>query len=266
MRKTTMKFIVLTMAVVIGTILCGSAFAANKGAIKIATNAEFEPFEFIKDGKYAGFDVDLMNAISKKIGRDIVWNNMEFDGVVGSVVSGTCDLAAAALTITPARAKTVAFSVPYMEAAQFIIVRKDDTVMTGQSKKELRTQMKGKKIGVVTGYIGQKYVTGDKSLGFEKIEGAKPVIYDSVIFAVEALKNKAIDLIVMDDIVSMHIADTDSNKDKIKTIEIPLTVEKYALAMNKKNLELKTKIDGALTELIADGTVTNLLKKWEIRD
>ncbi|MEG1642355.1 MAG: transporter substrate-binding domain-containing protein [Synergistaceae bacterium] len=259
-----MKKIILT-TLLLAIIAIISPTNADAKTLKVATNAEFEPYEFIKNGKYVGFDIDLMSEIAKKIGAKVEYQNMEFDGVVGAVLSNTCDLSISGLTITPKRAKTVAFSIPYINAAQFIIIRTDDKTITGKTKAEIDKQIEGKKIGVVTGFTGQKYVTGEPTLNYKKIKGAKAVVFDNVSLAVSALRNKGIDLIVMDDVVAQKVSATAANKKHIKTIEIPLTVEKYAIAINKKNTALKADVDKALNTLIKDGTVKKLLAKWDIR-
>lgn len=259
MKQTAKILAVLTVLATLA--FSGTAFAAE---FKVATNAEFEPFEFIKDGQYAGFDIELLNEICKKTGDTYKIHNMEFDGVVGSVVSKTCDLAVAGLTITPKRAETIAFSISYLDAAQYVIVNRKGNI-NGKTKAELDKQLEGKKIGVVSGYIGEKYVTGDKSLLFPEIKGAKVFVFDNVTLAVADLKNGRIDAVIMDDIVSKQIASKPANKSLIKTIEVPLTVEQYAIGLNKKDTATKAKIDKALAELIEDGTVAKLLKKWGIR-
>ncbi len=263
--KKLVRFLVPMICLAVALVAAPMAADAASVKLKVATNAEFEPYEFIKDGKFVGFDIDLMSEIAKKIGAEVTYQNMEFDGVVGAVLSGTCDLAISGLTITPKRAETVAFSVPYINAAQFLIVRTDEKAINGSTKAKLDKQLEGKKIGVVTGFTGQKYVEGDASLKYAKIKNAKSAVFDNVSLAVAALRNKSIDVIVMDDVVAQKVCAVSSNKGAIKAIEVPLTVEKYAVAINKNNTDLKNKVDGAMKALIADGTVKKLLAKWEIR-
>ena len=144
-------------------------------------------------------------------------------------------------------------------------MRTDEKTITGKTKAALDKQLEGKKIGVVTGFTGQKYVEGDASLKYAKIKNAKPAVFDNVSLAVAALRNKSIDVIVMDDIVAQKVSAAPANSKAIKAVEVPLTVEKYAIAISKKNPELKAKIDKALKALLDDGTVKKLLAKWEIR-
>jgi len=260
--KKVMVTLVLTMTAAFILAGCG---AKDENTLTVATNAEFEPYEFLEDGEYVGFDIDLLKMIADKMGKEVVYQNMDFDGVIGAVQSGTCDIAISGLTITPSRAKSVNFSTPYIQAAQYLIVNIDDEIFTGATKEELDAQLVGKKIGVCAGFTGEKYVVGDESLEYEAIADAEAVIFDNISFAVTALKNGSIDAIVMDDIPSMKVAASDENKNDIKTIEIALTVEEYAIAVQMDNADLKNEIDAAMQELIDDGSVADLLKKWEIR-
>lgn len=261
-----MKKIIITLALTMATtfILVGCG-KKDSNLLKVATNAEFEPYEYMEDGEYVGFDIELLQMIAEKMGKEVVYQNMDFDGVIGAVQSGTCDIAISGLTITPSRAKSVAFSTPYINAAQYLIVNAGDEFFTGSTKDELDAQLVGKKIGVCAGFTGEKYVLGDESMGYDMIEEAQAVVFDNISLAVTALKNGSIDAIVMDDLPSIKVAESNENKDDIKTIEIALTVEEYAIAVQKNNIELKEKIDTAMKELIDDGSVENLLKKWGIR-
>lgn len=239
---------------------CGDS---NK--LLVATNAEFEPFESLdKDGNPVGFDIDLMNAIAEKIGYEVKYENMEFDGVVAAVASGTTDVAISGLTINAKRSKSVNFSNPYYSgAAQILIVGKDDTYYTGTDKATLDEQLKGQKIGVCSGYTGEFYAKGDEEWGFKKIENAKVNIYENISLAIADLKAGNINAIIMDDSVAKEAAA--ANADVAKVIDIALTVEEYGIAIAKGNDELKEKIDKALEELVKDGTVDKLLEKYDLK-
>lgn len=254
--------LVLALAMLLCFAGCGEKEDAN--VLKVATNAEFEPFESLDaDGNYIGFDVDLINAIAEKIGYTVEFNNMEFDGVVAAVSSGSCDAAISGLTINAKRSESVDFSVPYYSgAAQILIVGAKDKEFTGKNKEDLDKQLVGKTIGVCSGYTGQKYVEGDSEWGFKAVEDAKVKIYENLSLAINDLKNNNVDVIVMDDAVAKEAVA--QNKDVAKVIDIPLTVEEYGIALQKGNTELKEKVDKAFNELVEEGKVDELLKKYEL--
>lgn len=239
---------------------CGSS---NK--LLVATNAEFEPFESLdEDGNCVGFDIDLMKAIAEKMGCEVKFENMEFDGVVAAVANETCDVSISGLTINAKRSKSVDFSDAYYSgAAQILIVAADDTYYTGTTKEELDQQLIGQKIGVCSGFTGQSYAEGDEEWGFEGIKDAKVNIYDNVSLAIADLKSGTINAIIMDDSVAKEAAQ--NNSDVAKIIDVALTVEEYGIAVKKGNTELKDKINAALKELNDDGTVDKLLEKYDLK-
>lgn len=260
-----MKKIIAIALMAIMLIGCFAGCGSESKKLLVATNAEFEPFESLTaDGEFVGFDIDLMNAIAKKMGYEVQYENMEFDGVVAAVANGTTDLAISGLTINAKRAKSVNFSNPYYDgAAQILIVGKNDTYYTGTDKATLDEQLKGQKIGVCSGYTGQFYAEGSEDWNFKKIEGATVKIYENISLAIADLKAGNINAIIMDDSVAKEAAS--ANADVAKVIDIALTVEEYGIAIDKNNAELKEKVDAALAELVKDGTVDKLLEKYDLK-
>lgn len=95
----------------------------RSGDLKIATNAEFPPYEF-KDGEnYVGIDMDIMKAVADKLGMNFVVNDIAFDSVLVSIQGGKDDVAASAITITDDRKKNVDFSDVYASTVQVIVVK-----------------------------------------------------------------------------------------------------------------------------------------------
>lgn len=259
-----MKKIIAIALMALMLIGCFTGCTGTKKLL-VATNAEFEPFESLTaDGEFVGFDIDLMNAIAEKMGYEVQYENMEFDGVVAAVSNGTTDLAISGLTINAGRAKYVNFSDAYYSgAAQVLIVGKNDTYYTGTDKATLDTQLKGQSIGVCSGYTGEFYAKGDEDWGFKAIEGANVKIYENISLAIADLKAGNINAIIMDDSVAKEAAA--ANADVAKVIDVPLTIEEYGIAIDKTNKELKEKVDAALAELVKDGTVDKLLEKYELK-
>lgn len=236
----------------------------NSNKLIIATNAEFEPFESLDaDGNYVGFDIDLMNEIGNKLGYEIQYDNMEFDGVIAAVQSNSCDAAISGLTINAKRKKSVSFTDAYYSgAAQILIVASNDTHYTGTTKEELDEQLKNQAIGVCSGYTGQFYAKGDEDWGFKAIEGADVKIYENVSTAIADIKNGTINAIIMDDSVAKEAAN--ANSADVKVIDVALTIEEYGIAINKDNTELVEKFNTALKELKEEGKIDQLLEKYEL--
>ena len=122
-NKKVKKLVLGSLMVVMAASLvggCGSSSTttSNKKLI-VGTNATFVPFEF-KDDKtqdYAGFDIDLIRAIGKRINKDVELKNVAFDALIPALNTHDIDVAASGMTITKARSEKVLFSSPYYENA-----------------------------------------------------------------------------------------------------------------------------------------------------
>lgn len=94
------------------------------GTLVVATNAGFPPYEDWEGNSIVGIDVDMMQAVCDKLGKELVVEDMEFDAIIPAVSAGKADAAAAGMTITGERMEQVAFTQSYATATQVIIVRK----------------------------------------------------------------------------------------------------------------------------------------------
>ena len=99
----------------------------SKDQLVVATNAGFEPFEYMDGDKYVGIDMEIADLLAKELGVELVINNMDFDAVCLSVGQHKCDIAMAGLTVKPDREEYVTFSKSYYNASQKLIVKADDT-------------------------------------------------------------------------------------------------------------------------------------------
>lgn len=174
----------------------------SKDQLVVATNAGFEPFEYMDGDKYVGIDMEIADMLAKELGVELVINNMDFDAVCLSVGQHKCDIAMAGLTVKPDREEYVTFSKSYYNASQKLIVKADDTTFDACKTKEdveaiLSAMDSSKKIGVQNGTTGQFYVQGDADWGFAGF----PVTctgYKNGSLAVQDIINGNIDYVVID--------------------------------------------------------------------
>lgn len=143
----------------------------SKDQLVVATNAAFEPFEYTKGDSYAGIDMEIAKALADKLGKELVIQNMSFDAVCLSVGQHKCDLAIAGLTIKEDRKEYVAFSDPYYQASQRLVVASDNTEFDNcKTVKDveaiLNTKDSSSSVGFQNGTTGQFYCEGDESFGF----------------------------------------------------------------------------------------------------
>lgn len=96
----------------------------SNGTLIMATNAQFEPYEFYKGQDIVGIDVDMARAVCDKLGMELKIDDMEFDPIINAVQSGKADVGIAGLTMTEDRLKNIDFTDSYATSHQVIIVRK----------------------------------------------------------------------------------------------------------------------------------------------
>lgn len=179
-----------------------AAYDASKDQLVVATNAAFEPFEYMIGDKYAGIDMEIAGALAEYLGVELVVQNMDFDAVCLSVGQHKCDVAMAGLTVKPDREEYVTFSDSYYSASQHLIVTSDDTEFdsckTADDVNALLAAKDSKvKIGVQNGTTGQFYVEGDADWGFTGF-AAQSVGYKSGSLAVQDLLNGNIQYVIID--------------------------------------------------------------------
>lgn len=175
---------------------------ASKDQLVVATNAEFEPFEYKKGDSFYGIDMEVVKAFADSLGKELVIKDMKFDAVVLSVQQGKADIAATGLTVTDERAAQVNFTDSYYSASQRLVVKADDTTFDNCKTKDdvdaiLKTLDASVKIGGQNGTTGQYYVEGSEDFGFEKLP-ATFVGYDNGSLAMQDLINGNVQYVVID--------------------------------------------------------------------
>ena len=174
----------------------------SKDQLVVATNAGFEPFEFMKGEDYCGIDMEMAAMLADYLGKELVIQNMDFDAVCLSVGQHKCDIAMAGLTITESRKDQVAFTDSYYNASQKLIVAADDTTFDDCKTAEdveaiLKTFDSKTKVGVQNGTTGQFYVQGSEDLGFEGFDMTLTG-YKNGSLAVQDLLNGNLDYVIID--------------------------------------------------------------------
>ena len=179
-----------------------AALDTSKDQLVVATNAEFEPFEYKSGDTFYGIDMEIAQLLADRLGKELVIQDMNFDAVVLSVQQQQCDIAMAGLTVSEERAQQVDFTESYYEASQKLIVRGDDTTFDACTDKAsvdaiLNGLDSSVKIGGQNGTTGQSYVQGSEDLGFAGLQ-AQFVGYQSGSLAVNDLINGNVDYVIID--------------------------------------------------------------------
>lgn len=254
MKKGFMKLAALSLAAVMSLGLAGCGGAADDNKLVMGTNAAFEPFEFTTTdglvGEFDGINVAIALEIANSMDKELVIEDMEFEGLLASVQTGKIDMAVAGMTIKPERLESVDFSIPYYTATQVIVVGADNTDIT--SAADLTTN---KKVGVVLGYTGDSIVTDDLKVAEENITRA-----NRGVDVIQDVKNGKLDAVVIDSYTGKALAE----KNGLKVIEdaAAFEAEEYAIAVAKGNTELLDSINKVLEEMLANGKIEEIAQKY----
>lgn len=247
--KKFLKITSLVLAVVLSAVCfaaCSSGTGSNDAKVlTMATSADFEPYEYYENDKIVGIDIDIMNAVCEKIGMTLEPQDMSFDSVISAAQTGKTDIAMSGITITEDRKNMVDFTIPYTSTAQSIIVVKDGEIAE-------KADLEGKKIGVQINTTGDTQVT-------EEFGDAAVDRFQNGALAVESLKNGKVDCVVIDGEVAKALVEANEG---LEIIADAYSIEEYAIALKKGNTELLDKINGALEQLLADGTIDTIMDKY----
>ena len=216
-----------------------------EGKLTMSTNAQFPPYEMTTDdGGFEGIDVEIATAIAEKLGLELDILDMDFDSALLAVQQGKSDIVMAGVTVNEDRQLVMDFTDSYATGVQVIIVKEGSDVTMDNMGEGL--------IGTQRGTTGNLYCTDD--YGEEHV-----VAYDDGFTAVQALMNGQVDCVVIDNAPAQEFV---KNNAGLTILDTEYAVEDYAIGLNKGNTALLDAINGALAELISDGTVQSIVDKY----
>ena len=249
------KFIAIALVLVMALSIfagCGSknSMTLEKGKLIMATNAAFPPYEMTDDnGDFIGIDIEVAQAIADKLDLELVIDNMEFTAALEAAQNGKADMVMAGVTVNEDRLAVMDFSDSYATGTQVVIVKEgSDVTMDNLGDKMIGTQMG------TTGYIYASDTPDNGGYGEDHV-----IAYDNGITAVQALVNGQIDAVIIDNAPAQAFVEANPG---LTLLEGEWVVENYAIGFTKGNTELKNAVNNALAELIADGTVQQIIDKY----
>ena len=218
------------------------------GKLVVGSDTTFPPMESMNGTVAEGFDVDLMGAIAKKLGLEMVFKTEIFDTLIPTLkAGGKFDIIASSMTITDERKQEIDFSDPYIDSNQSIAVMKSTNIKD-------RAGLAGKKIGVQSGTTGEAWAK-------ENLTDSTLVPFDTTTKAFSSLQAGNVAAVVNDLPVSAYIVKSDSAQAMAIIEEIP-TGEQYGFAVAKTNPGLLAAVNTALADLKADGTYQTIYDTW----
>ena len=239
---------VAVLIVVCITVLTLGGIASAAPVLNVASDTAFAPFEFQGEGmEYEGFDIDLIKAIGRVMGREVKVQGMNFDGLIPALQAGSTDCVISAMTITDERAQSVNFSAPYYHSGLSIVVRPEDNSIKGFG------DLKGKRIAVQIGTTG-----ADKA---KEVPGAVIREFNTAPEAFLELQARGVDAVINDLPVNEYYVALMGGIDG-KIVGEPLTAEDYGIATSKSNPQLTADINAALQKLKDSGEYAAIYVKW----
>jgi glutamate transport system substrate-binding protein len=239
----------VSVPVATGVTVAGSTTFANitkRGKVIIGVK-EDQPNLGYKDpttGKYSGFDIYIANAVAAKLGFGP--DKIQYQAIVSAnreqaIINGQIDYYVGTYTINAKRKTQISFAGPYFVAGQDLLVRKDETSITGPET------IKGKKVCSVTGSTPIKNIKDNKAK-----YGAETVEFEKYSQCVDALLNNQVDAVTTDDAILKGYAA--QNPLKLKVVGKTFSKEPYGIGLAKDDSALRGKINDILDGLEKDGS------------
>lgn len=232
-----------------------SASSATNGSekvLRIGTNAEFAPFEFMNEKQEIhGFDIDLLNEMAKADGFRVEFKHTPWDGIFAALDNGDVDVIASAVTITEERKQNMRFTDPYYKITQMVLVPPSKTVKNTDDLKNLN------KVGVVngqTGDIAAKRIFGDTS--------PKIARFETVTLLIKEVENGGVEAAITDSAVVAHYLKNNTGKGFTMAKVDDFQEENYGFVVRLKDEETANLLNSALKTVRENGRYAEVEKKY----
>ena len=230
------------------TLFIGSALLAKP--LKVGMELAYPPFEMSdKEGNPSGVSVDLAHALGKYLGREVIIENIAWDGLIPSLKTKKIDLIISSMTITEERKKSIAFSSPYAQSNLAILTHKKSNVKNIEDLNQ-----NGKKIAVKKGSTGHVYAA-------KYLQNADLLVFDKENAAVlEVIQTKA-DGFLYDQLTIFN--NWSKHQDTTVALLKPFQEkpEFWGMALRQKDTELQKRVNAFIKQAKEDGTFDALSKK-----
>lgn len=217
----------------------------KKSGLTVGTSPDYPPYESLNEkNEIVGFDIDLINAVAKKMGVKVKVVGQGFDGLIPALISKKIDVIAAGMTVTAERKKAVNFTLPYDNSANVIMARKENL------KYASAASLAGKNVGSQIGTVQEKIV--------QDIKGANSKAFNLYTDAAVALQTRQIDAMVVDKTVADQFLKTYPDL----RITGTLAKNEKAMAVRKDCGDVVNRMNAAIIEMRKNGELAAISKKW----
>lgn len=224
--------------------------------ITVGLDDTFVPMGFRnKAGNITGYDVDLAREVFKQYGIKVNFQPIDWLMKETELRNGTIDLIWNGYSVTPQRAKVVAFSKPYFSNGQVLVTLRKNNILKP-------ADMQGKVLGVQSSSTGATDLDAEPKILRQYIANQQPIYYDTFMNAVNDLNAGRIQAILIDRVYADYYISHLSNPKMYRISESGFPVDKFAVGLRQSDITLQHKINQALTKLQANGELASLNQRW----
>lgn len=244
--------VLLVAVMVLSLAACGSKGNSGKKFV-MGIDPEYPPFSYMgDDGQYTGFDVEICKAACEKLGYEFVVFEVNWDEKLVQLDANECDCIWSGMTILDSMKEAgYTLSAPYYSNTQVLLVKEDSGYT---SSKDLA----GKDVAVQLGTSGDELLNtdlADLAASFNSV-----ITCDSFLKCFTELGGGAVDAVFVDYPVAASYARENAG---YKIIDENLGAEEYGIAFRSGDKALCAEIEGAVSELVKDGTYANIASKYD---
>jgi polar amino acid transport system substrate-binding protein len=239
------------------------AQVCEEGTITVSTDPAYPPQSSLNEqtGEYEGFDIDVATEVAKRLGVEIAWEAPSWDVLTAGNWNDRWEMSVGSMTPTNDRQAVLLFTQPYYYTPAVVVVPADSTVA------DVATDLDGKNIGVCSGCTYEQYLDGSLAIdGFTfdfVIDDANITGYDTDTTALQDLSTGRLDAVITSATTAQGFID-EGNAAKI--VGDPVFYEPLSVAFDQSSsldgASLEEAVDGILTEMHDDGTLTGLSQQW----
>lgn len=246
--KKLLSVLVLAALFFVGCSDNKTTATSQKEVIRVGTSGGYFPFTYVENDVLQGFEIDVWNAIGKKLDADIEFKTSKFSGLFGMLETGKIDTISNQITMTDKRVAKYYFASPYVYDGAQIVVHQDNNTI--HSVKDLQ----GKKVGVT---LGTNYEEILKKLNL----GIDVISYEGGGFEQDVVL-KRLDAYVQDRISAVELIKKSKLPLKLTGAPIEVLTNSFPFVKNEKSEALLKRVNTALESLRAEGVLSDLSIKW----
>lgn len=244
----------LVLLLLVGLVACNGRSQTwsriqQEGVLRVGLDPTYPPFEVDANGELTGLDVDLARAIGTDLGVEVAFSYFGYDGLYDALGTGQVDVLISALVIDPLRMEDFAYSEPYFNAGQILLVPEGETAVTAM------TDLANRTLAVELGAQGHV-----EALAWSrKLAGLTVQPYTTPEEALTAVRSDEADAALLDGVNGRLLL---RDYPGLNHTAEPVTVEPYALVVRIADSDLLDHLNDSLARLQASGELDRIIVDW----